>query len=416
MSTKTPDARHPNTQLETALQRIYGLHRKSMDFRLDSGPYRDLLTKLDNPHNRLPPTIHVAGTNGKGSTIAMMRALAESRGLSVHVYTSPHLFKFNERIRVAGHLISDEVLLNNINYINTVNNDVPLTFFEFTSALMFHIFANSPADLCLIETGMGGRLDCTNVMDHPNVTVITSLGYDHQAFLGNNIEQIAFEKAGIMKANAPCVIAPQRYPEAMKVFIHRTDELNVQILKAKPDLSLFTGHLKGDHQKDNAATALLAIQQLYPDMVWQENLNIQWPGRFQKLNHNAIDFIYDGAHNEDSLKVLMDTLTTEFPGRNISLGLIMQDGKDPSVLKKHLQNQHISIYTIDMPVGSHPQTADALARKLENININVSGQFLCPQSFIDHIETHNKDDVLVIAGSLYAAQLIPAQYWPTIEM
>lgn len=408
------DAAHPNQALQDALARIYTLHRKDIDLRLESGPYRDILKRLGNPQNRLPPVIHVAGTNGKGSTIAMMRALAESRGLKVHAYTSPHLFRFNERLVVAGQEIDDHALLSTINYINTTNSDNPLTFFEFTSALMFHVFAENPADLCLIEVGMGGRLDCTNVIEQPAVTVITSLSYDHMAFLGDTMEQIAAEKAGIIKDGVPCVVASQRYPEVLPVIEARAARLHAPIVQAKADTNIPDLPLKGAHQRDNAAAAMAAMRILYPDMAWPKPFDVSWPGRFQRLQHDVLDVIYDGAHNEDSLKVLGDTLRTEFNGRKVIIGLAMQNGKDVSMIKNAFHNLSYDLHVLGMPAGNHPQTATALKEKLEKQGLVVTGSFDTPAELVAHAETHHKDAVLVFTGSLYLAQLIPGDLWPTL--
>lgn len=413
------DATHHNPALQAALERIYTLHRKDMDFRLDSGPYRDLLIKLGNPQNRLPPVIHVAGTNGKGSTIAMMRALAENRGLKVHAYTSPHLFRFNERLRVAGTLISVEDLLNNINYINTINNDSPLTFFEFTTALMFHIFASVPADLCLIETGMGGRLDCTNVLEKPDVTVITSISYDHTEFLGAAIKEIAGEKAGIIKEKVPVIVAKQPYAEAFPVIEARAKEMGAPVHHVSRGTYSYLPEnltLKGDHQRDNAAAALLAMRQIYPDIVWPAYLHIHWPGRFQRLKHDAIDLIYDGAHNENSLHVLGDTLRNEYPNKRIIIGLAIQDGKDMAMIKKAFANIDCAFAAVDLPVGRRPQMASALAEKLKKENLPVLDTFQNFQQLVDYtVQKHSKTP-LIITGSLYAAQLIPEALWPILDL
>ena len=205
------DASHSDPSIQSRLEAIYKLHTKKMDFRLDEGPYRDLLDKLGNPQNHLPPAIHFAGTNGKGSTLAFMKSIFEEAGLSVHTYTSPHLLKFNERITLNGAHISNDKLLQYLDLIESANEDAPVTFFEYTTALAFKAMTDHPADICLIETGLGGRLDCSNVIERPLATAITSIGYDHMDWLGTRIADIAYEKAGIMKSGCPCFIAPQIY-------------------------------------------------------------------------------------------------------------------------------------------------------------------------------------------------------------
>lgn len=400
------DTHHSNPLLEAALKRIYSLHRKEMDFRLGDGPYGDLLAKLGNPHLNLPPVIHVAGTNGKGSTIAMLRAMAEDMGLTVHAYTSPHLFRFNERLRVSGKLINDATLLNAIDHINLVNGDAAVTFFEFTTALAFHLFANHPADLVLLETGMGGRLDCSNVVSDPAVTIITAIGFDHMEYLGHTLENIAFEKAGIMKPNTPCILAPQFYSEAVAVFQARAEELGCPLIMASPDAETPIPSLSGAHQRDNMAAALAAFSILYPDYAPPSHLQIDWPGRFQNLNA-PFSLLYDGAHNADSFRVLADTLTERFPDQPIVLILAMQGGKDINDYLKPLQDA--ILYTVDLPIGRKPQSAAELALQ---IKLPVAGQFQEMQDAIKTASSAYPDHVIVIVGSLYAAQLIPDAYWP----
>jgi dihydrofolate synthase/folylpolyglutamate synthase len=184
----TLDCGHSNDIIQKRLEAIYDLHTKKMDFRLDKGPYIDLLAALGNPHLHLPPVIHVAGTNGKGSTIAFLKSIYEAAGLSVHVYTSPHLIQFNERIVLGGAQITDDQLLHYFDLIDKANDGASITFFEYTTALAFKAFADNPADICLLETGLGGRLDCTNVIQNPLATLITPIGYDHTEWLGHDIK------------------------------------------------------------------------------------------------------------------------------------------------------------------------------------------------------------------------------------
>ncbi len=189
------------------LARLMQLHPKKIDLSL--GRIERLLAVLGNPHERLPPVIHVAGTNGKGSTVATLRACLEAAGYRVHVYTSPHLVRFHERIRLAGKLIEEDALLALLEECERANQDSPITFFEITTAAAFLAFARVPADIVLLETGLGGRLDTTNVVRHPAVAAITPVSLDHQAFLGDTVAAIAGEKAGILKPGVPAVIGPQ---------------------------------------------------------------------------------------------------------------------------------------------------------------------------------------------------------------
>ena len=204
-------AQSDNAVLDALLQAAYALHPTEIDLSLDR--LERLLSRLGNPHLKLPPVFHVAGTNGKGSTVAFLRACLEASGRRVHVYTSPHLIRFNERIRVAGQVIDDEALAELLREILSRNGGQPITFFELTTALAFLAFSRVPADACVIEVGLGGRMDATNVIPEPLVTGIAQLGLDHQQWLGNTILEIAGEKAGIAKKGVPMVIS--RYPKAV---------------------------------------------------------------------------------------------------------------------------------------------------------------------------------------------------------
>ena len=202
--------------VDTIVARLMGLHPRLIDLSLDR--LRGLLARLDHPERHLPPVIHVAGTNGKGSTCAFLRAMAEAAGLRVHVYTSPHLVRFNERIRIAGTLVDDATLFAALEHVEQVNAGAPITVFEVITAAAFHLFAATPADLCVLEVGLGGRGDATNVIPPPVACAITSISLDHRELLGDTLALIAAEKAGIMKFGVPVVIGAQP-PEVLEVLL-----------------------------------------------------------------------------------------------------------------------------------------------------------------------------------------------------
>ncbi|WP_323023079.1 bifunctional folylpolyglutamate synthase/dihydrofolate synthase, partial [Pararhodobacter sp.] len=207
---------------DVILQRLMALHPKIIDLTLDR--VWALLEKLGNPQNDLPPVIHVAGTNGKGSTQAMIRAGLEAAGKTVHAYTSPHLARFHERIRVAGELISEPDLAALLDECEAVNGGTPITFFEITTCAAILAFARTPADYLLLEVGLGGRLDATNVVAKPALTVITPVSIDHQQYLGETLAEIAGEKAGILKRGVPCVVGPQA-EDALAVIESKAERL-----------------------------------------------------------------------------------------------------------------------------------------------------------------------------------------------
>ncbi|MEO0822334.1 MAG: bifunctional folylpolyglutamate synthase/dihydrofolate synthase, partial [Pseudomonadota bacterium] len=217
------------------LERLLGLHPKIIDLTLDR-VWR-LLARMEHPERRLPPVVHVAGTNAKGSVVAMMRAGLEGTGAGVHAYTSPHLVRFHERIRLAGTLIPEPDLAALLEECEAANGGEAITFFEITTVAALVAFARMPADWVLLEVGLGGRLDATNVVDRPRLTVITPVSYDHQQYLGETLADIAGEKAGILKPGVPCIVAPQA-PEAMAVIEARAAEVGAPLTIAGRDFAM----------------------------------------------------------------------------------------------------------------------------------------------------------------------------------
>lgn len=313
--------------IDAVLDRLTLLHPKVIDLSLDR--VLALLDKLGRPQDRLPPVVHVAGTNGKGSTVATLRAIAEAAGLRVHVYTSPHLVRFAERVRVAGRILDDAELLALLEEVEEVNGGEPITFFEVTTAAAFLAFARVPADLVILETGLGGRLDASNVVTRPALTIITPIAMDHESFLGDTLAAIAGEKAGILKPGVPCVVAEQQ-PEALAVIAARAAALGAPLLREGPDFqgrkdkgdgALLFGALRlpppalaGDFQYHNAGLALaaahkLAAQGVLPplnaDILGRGLTSIQWPARLQRLTRGPLvevlpegwELWLDGGHN-----------------------------------------------------------------------------------------------------------------------
>jgi dihydrofolate synthase/folylpolyglutamate synthase len=286
-----------------------------------------LLAALGNPQLQLPPVIHVAGTNGKGSTVAFLRAFLEAMGKRVHVYTSPHLVRFAERIRLAGTLIEDDRLVAVLEECEQVNGGKPITFFEITTAAAFLAFARIPADFVLLEVGLGGRFDATNVIPYPAATAITPVSLDHQQFLGDTIAKIAFEKAGILKSGVSAVIAPQER-DAATVIAARAREIGAPLfrhgeeweVRERADGGLsYRGRfscdlpapgLLGPHQYANAGTALACLDsiadlRLLPEALAAGIAHVEWPARLQRLARGALarllpagtELWLDGGHN-----------------------------------------------------------------------------------------------------------------------
>ncbi|CAN7637820.1 bifunctional folylpolyglutamate synthase/dihydrofolate synthase [Phenylobacterium sp. LjRoot225] len=320
---------------DLAIQRLRANHPSLID--LTTGRVQRLLAALGHPERRLPPVIHVAGTNGKGSTLAYLRAIAEAAGLKVHVLTSPHLVRFAERIRIAGELISDARLTELIGVLETANAGEPISFFEITTVLAFEAFARTPADLCLIEVGLGGRFDATNVFDAPAVSVITPVDYDHLELLGPDLSKIAWEKAGIIKRGRPVVVARQP-DEALEAIEREADALAAPMLLMGRDfdaweergrllvqmperlLDLPPPALFGGHQFANAGLAVAAAltfdTTLGEEPVGRGVASAAWPARFQRLTRGPLaemarargsDLWLDGGHNPHAGRALAES-------------------------------------------------------------------------------------------------------------
>lgn len=334
MPTRPDVKQKPASGSDQILDRLSALHPKKIDLSL--GRIEDLLGKLGNPQKALPPVIHVAGTNGKGSTIAFMRAMLEAAGKSVHVYTSPHLVRFHERIRLGarggGRLVEEPALAAALAECERANAGAPVTLFEMTTAAAFKLFHETPADYLLLEVGLGGRFDATNVID-PLATVITPVSMDHVEFLGDTIAKIAFEKAGIFKRGRPAIIAHQTYP-VLGVLEREAARVGAPVLIAAQDymtreeqgrlvfedgdglLDLPLPRLAGRHQHQNAATAIAVLRRAVPGIdaaaIEQGLLHAEWPARLQRLIKGHLvdqapygsELWLDGGHNEDGGKVL----------------------------------------------------------------------------------------------------------------
>jgi len=313
----------PGAASDAALARLLTLHPKIIDLTL--ARVRRLLAAAGAPQRRLPPVIHIAGTNGKGSTLAMIRAGLEAAGARAHAYTSPHLAHFHERIRLAGDLIAEDALTALLEECEALNAGEPITFFEITTVAALLAFARTPADWTLLEVGLGGRLDATNVVDDPRLTVITPVSFDHQQYLGGTLDRIAFEKAGILKPGAPCVVGPQA-DDALAVIEDRAAAVGAPLIVAGRDwtareeagrlvfedatglLDLPRPVLPGPHQIDNAGAAVAALRHLGADEAAcaAAMTRAEWPARLQRLTRGPLPRIaadhgcalwLDGGHN-----------------------------------------------------------------------------------------------------------------------
>jgi dihydrofolate synthase/folylpolyglutamate synthase len=358
-------------RIEGIVARLHGLHPRLIDLSLDR--LLILLDKLGNPQDRLPPVIHVAGTNGKGSTCAFVRAFAEAAGQRVHVYTSPHLVHFNERIRIASELVSDDALAAALEEVEQANAGTPITVFEVITAVAFHLFAATPADLCVLEVGLGGRGDATNVIARPTACAITSISLDHLELLGDSLEGIAREKAGIMKRGVPVAIGAQMsdvttvlQAEATRVgapALLRDREWHVNAhgngllySDAHGALVLPPASLPGMHQWDNAGIAIAALRASGLGLADSAFINgiahASWPARLQRLHGHLAALLprdwelwLDGGHNPGAGLVLGDQLAT-WSDRPVHLIVGMKQAKDSGEFLRPLLPHAATVWAV----------------------------------------------------------------------
>lgn len=409
------DARHVNKALAEKLAHIYTLRGgPTIDLTIRK-PYLELLEKLGNPHLNMPPAIHVAGTNGKGSTIAFLKAILNAAGYSVHTYTSPHLYQFNERITLADKHIDDTLLEATLDEVMAVNNGEGLTFFEVTTAMAFLAFSRVKADIVLLETGLGGRLDCTNVITAPLATIITSIGFDHTEFLGSTLSAIAGEKAGIIKQDIPCIIATQTATEVYETIESKANSLNAPAIRT-PEIwpqNLPLPALIGPHQKQNAMNAITALQNQTVFKITEDHIikglqTAKWAGRLQKTETSApFELWYDGGHNESAAHALaaQAALWQQQDDKPLYLVLAMMKTKDPAAFIAPLAPHLKGIICTTVPDEPLCRSAEELRDAIKSPDLPVIMTAPHPE-LITTMEPLKNARVLV-CGSLYLAAFLP---------
>ncbi|MGC8468544.1 MAG: bifunctional folylpolyglutamate synthase/dihydrofolate synthase [Acetobacteraceae bacterium] len=413
-----------NDRIEARIARLHRLYPRLIDLSLDR--LVRLLGALGNPETRLGPVIHIAGTNGKGSTAAFVRAIAEAAGLAVNVYTSPHLVSLNERFRLAGRLVSDAALDEALAEVEQVNGEAPITVFEVLTAAAFLLFARAPADLAVIEVGLGGRFDATNLIPPPAAAAITSISLDHQEFLGDTLAAVAFEKAGIIKPGGPVVTGAQP-PEALAVIAARAAHLGAPLAarfaawNIEPEgpglrytdqagsLALPLPALPGPFQHDNAGIAIAALRAAgfaLPQEAFAAGLlGAQWPARLQRLSGRlasrlpqTMELWLDGGHNPGAGAALANHLAA---WRDCPLHLVvgMKNSKDAVEFLRPLLPFGASLWAVAEP-GQH------LAMPIEAI-IAASGGRARPgptvAAALDRITCETAPARVLVCGSLYLA-------------
>lgn len=375
------------------------------------------LERLGNPQLRLPPTIHIAGTNGKGSTLAILRALFEGEGKTVHCYTSPHLVRFNERIVLAGNEVSDEALLAALNQVLTAAaDDIPLTFFEATTLAAFLCFAESTADVLLLEVGMGGRLDATNVIDKPLLSVVAPISIDHAEFLGNTLASIAAEKAGIIKCHVP-VVSAEQVPEVEDVLRAKAAECAAPFIVARANHAMSAQlSLEGAHQAINLGCALQAFSLAQQRMGFEAHsvnnslVRVRWPARLQKLTvGDLVQAAYpatlwlDGGHNPAGAAAL--AAWARGSGKPCGLIVGMMKRKDIRGFLEPFLPLSLAIATVDVEGEGEASTADdiaSVARAMGFSRVAACGDVASALRWHKNASLP-ADANLLICGSLYLA-------------
>ena len=417
------------SRTDAILKRLSGLHPKLIDLSLER--ISRLLEQLGRPQDRLPPVIHVAGTNGKGSTIAYLRAMLEASGKSVHVYTSPHLVHFNERIRLGGTLVGTRQLNAALERVEAVNAGQSITFFEVTTATAMLLFAENPADYLLLEVGMGGSYDTTNVVDHPLGVIITPVDLDHQQFLGNTIGKIAVEKAGILKRGAPAVIARQA-DDGRDTIERAAHRLGITPFWAGQDFDAYaqdgrlvyqdeTGlldlplpRLIGAHQIDNAGVAIAAVRHfglpVDTTAIEQGLQTVVWPARLSPLKGKLLDMLspgselwLDGGHNAHGAAALSRALVEMNKVRPAPLVLIvgMMNTRAPADFFAPFTGQVAEVFTLTIPGEPNAHKAAYIAAEANKAGFTASPK----RSILSALAAAAEIPAarVVICGSLYLA-------------
>jgi dihydrofolate synthase/folylpolyglutamate synthase len=432
----TSPARHNDTSADI-LERTEHLFPEVIDLELDR--VLRLLDALGKPQDKLKGVVHVAGTNGKGSTIAFLKAILEAAGKRVHVFTSPHLVRFHERISLAGpngaEHISEKDLCSYLLRVEKANGNEPITFFEITTAAAFLAFSETPADYVLLETGLGGRLDATNVVDKPALSILTSISLDHEKYLGSDLAKIAYEKSGILKQGIPCIVARQEQ-ETLQVIEARANELDAPLIALgeawdvyeqqgrlvfQTDTSLLDlplPRLPGRHQLDNAGTALAAVRALAGEDIGESALSAglksaHWPARLQNITDSALrehisegsELWLDGGHNAAAAQVLAHAMAEmeERVPRPLHLICGMMTGKDASAFFKHFSG--LTQWTAIIPVEGKDRAYDA--GELTQIALDAGLDAHTEQGLIQALEaSHARAQGpvrILICGSLFLA-------------
>src|SRR5262245_24040414 len=424
---------------DIVLERLSRLHPKLIELSLDR--VCRMLDALGHSERRLPPVVHVAGTNGKGSVIAYLRAMLEAAGRRVHVYTSPHLVRFHERIRLVGRLIDEPHLLELLEECERANGPAPITFFEVTTCAAFLAFARIPADILLLEVGLGGEFDATNVIDRPQLCVLTPISFDHMQHLGNTLTAIAGVKAGIMKRGVPAVVGPQ-LPEPAAVFDARAAALGCPLSRhsrewhaeragdgmlfrdASRERQLPRPALLGDHQIDNAGTAIACLPHLagfgVDDAAVRRGLvEVEWPARMQRLRRGPLvdllpagwELWLDGCHNADGGRVAASVAASwkdTPPALPLHLIFASLSTHDPLGILQPFAGIARDVRTVAVPGEHKTLSAADSAAAARRADLPAQPSASVRDALSDIVATARGPARVLICGSLYLAGTVLA--------
>jgi len=416
------------TKTEKLLKEFIDLHPKYIDLSLKRLGL--LLNKLGNPHKNLPSTIHIAGTNGKGSTLSFIKKILEENNYSVHTYTSPHLEKFNERININNKKVNARSLLTSLQYVKKINQNRPITFFEITTAAAFVLFAKHKADFLILETGLGGRLDATNIIPKKLISIITSIGIDHEEFLGNTLKKITTEKIGIIKNTKNVIIGKQKKEVNNFILKKLKNQSNVyhyeydykfKIINSKKFLFKFKSiekiinrpSLQGIHQIENASIALTSAiilknnkYNIKLNSLGKSIYNTKWPGRIEKIKFKNKFLILDGSHNLSGADKLNDYLIENNIRPNVIFGMLNNKKifEFLSILKKNID----TLYPIKIPDQDNAYTQNEIYKISKKLKLDVV--IKKNLSNINKILINESNKYILITGSLYLIGKIRKKY------
>ena len=416
------------SKTDKLLKEFINLHPKFIDLSLSRLEY--LLKNLGDPHKNLPPTIHIAGTNGKGSTLSFIKNILKNNNYSVHTYTSPHLEKFSERININNKQVNASRLLASLKFVKKINKGRPITFFEITTAAAFVLFSKYKADFLILETGLGGRLDATNIIPKKFLSIITSIGIDHEEFLGNTLKKIATEKLGIIKNTNKVIIAKQnkelenfifkKLKKMNGVYYYNKDYKFKKIDKNKffyqfqnIKRNFSKPSLEGDHQIENASTAITAAiilkknnYNIKINSLGKSISNTKWPGRIEKIKYKNKIIIFDGSHNLSGAEKLNQYLKNNNIKPNVIFGMLNNKKAFEflSIIKKNID----ILYPIQIPDEKNAYTQKEIYKISKKIKLKTV--ILSNLSAINRLLINSSNKYILVTGSLYLIGKLRKKY------